>query len=154
MLLVKTFHRAFELGYSLEPDEVRLLDQEIRAWSHQTGSLITDLKVSTVPAGDRLEVIYTVLYRPAETVAPPASGAPPVETKDFPTVPTVIRWGGKDRAVRCMAGVFGVPRGWKLHPEDEEPAPETLLSPACVLDPYAELFGLRGQEEISDVSAQ
>jgi hypothetical protein len=44
------------------------------------------------------------------------------------------------KTINAMAGVFGVSEGQKMHPEDDEPAPKPLISPAFNFEPFQSLF--------------
>lgn len=93
----------------------------------------------------RLRTIRYVLVF-AKTAESPDSGETdmPIPLKKNATAPTVeaTRMIGKEkRAVQAMAGVFGVPEGDKLHPDDDELAPVTLLSPDFEVWKYEGLFG-------------
>jgi hypothetical protein len=58
-----------------------------------------------------------------------------------PTWKAVMRDQEGEREAPVMAGVFSVPEGFKMHPEDDEPAPPVLLAKGTDLSPYVELFG-------------
>lgn len=51
------------------------------------------------------------------------------------------------RPAPVMAGVFPVPEGFKLHPDDANLAPPVLLAKGADLSKYADLFGnIKGHE--------
>ena len=105
-------------------DDLRDLDAELQEWAAQEGVRIVNTKVN-----HQVVVAYEALEVPSDPV-----------TDYVPTIVGFTDQEGKQRTAECMAGVFGVPEGWKLANEDSEPAPRTLLSPDCSLELYAELF--------------
>lgn len=58
-----------------------------------------------------------------------------------PTWEATMRDQEGTRAAPVMAGVFPVPEGFKLHPEDSEPAPPVLMAKNTDLSRYTDLFG-------------
>lgn len=119
------------------------LDAKVNTWVFDAGVRLLDVKVTSMFHTGKEQFAYTVLYEPlAERVV-----HSPKKMCHVPTVPAFVDYGGKERSAECMAGVFGVPEGWKFSPADGEPAPVVCLSPDCNLESYVELFG--NVEEIS-----
>lgn len=63
-------------------------------------------------------------------------------------IPTVSAKDKSGKKVECMAGVFGVPIGWKME-GDDQPAPAPLIAPGFDLRGLAGLFsGIPKGEEV------
>lgn len=120
------------------------LDTIVNAWVDVDKVRIFSIQVSRMPGiGD---FVYTVLYESEQPklVQPSVSERTVVRARRacVPTVEALSSVHGEtERRVECMAGIFGVPEGWKLAPEDTEVAPTVCLSPSFDLAPYADLFG-------------
>jgi|GEM_PF-4753915 len=121
------------------PINVRDFEAELNDWLAKEEVRIVDVKVEAYAVKGESRFLFVVLYD-GDRKAPASQARPPSQS----TVPTIVgyaEYDGSKRQAECMAGVFGVPEGWRLSPEDGAPAPRTLLSPDCDLAPYAELFG-------------
>ena len=126
-ILVKTFIAASPVD----------LDRKVNAWVQDAAVRLLDVKVSSLFWESKNQFAYTALYESLGERKVPSLH----KGVSVPTVPTFVEYAGEERAAECMAGVFGVPVGWKLSPVDGEAAPLVCLSPDCDLAPYAELFG-------------
>lgn len=91
---------------------------------------------------------YTVVYEVDEAAAQEASdnSMELIELRrKTMTVPHVMVFRGDmdNKPDLCMAGIFGVPEGWKLGPEDKQPAPLPVLSPDFDITPLKAWFILK-----------
>jgi hypothetical protein len=129
------------------------LDAAVNAWVDTDKVRILSVQVNHIPQDDNMSgrplYVYTVLYESeqpklVQLVSQPVSVRTASRTRRarVPTVEALSSVHGEtERRVECMAGIFGVPEGWKLAPEDTEVAPTVCLSPEFDLEPYADLFG-------------
>jgi hypothetical protein len=132
------------------------LDDRINAWVDENGERFIK---SIVPLSDKhVLVLYTTSHRGrslktersgevCEAVEIPKRTLKPLPLKEGATSPTweaTMRDQEGERKAPVMAGVFPVPEGFKMHPEDSEPAPSVLLAKNTDLSQYADLFGNLG----------
>ena len=86
-------------------------------------------------------LVHTVVYQLYDGYSQQHMAKPgklPLWARSIPCTEAVDENTGQ--AVFVMAGMFGVPEGAPLSREDNEPAPQPLLSPDFVLIQYGELF--------------
>lgn len=147
------------------------VDFQINRWANEKNVLLLDVKLTMDQTDPRLvkegttevweravSCQYVVLYRPLtpeifeyESLASEENKAAPLPMKEgalAPTVEITAVEGGTSRAAYAMAGVFGVPEGFKLTPDDDEPAPLPLFSPDLDLKVYGKLFGNVGGTDV------
>lgn len=130
-------------------------------WAEKNGVVEYDMEVSsvyspveTLPGGvlqRTLVVTCAVNYYGAKEPAAAdeskdefAVNEPPLPLSPearAPTVEVVMLQGGRRCKAYAMAGIFGVPEGMKLHPDDEKPAPTPVFSPDLDLKTLADYFG-------------
>jgi hypothetical protein len=139
--------------------------QQVNQWSEQAG--IHDYEVAstgsnwspveTLPDGSRQRTFTTacvVKYLPPEGLTEAGSEhveevisnvteppLPILPQAKAPTVEVQMIQGGRRCKAFAMAGIFGVPEGMKLHPDDEKPAPVPLFSPDFDLKTVKDYFG-------------
>jgi len=82
---------------------------------------------------------FLILYEVAENM----EDVMDQEVSETPTVAAYITEAGKKKTIRVMAGIFPVPVGAKMHPDDEEAAPLVLLAKDVDLSRYAGVGGFR-----------
>ncbi len=167
--MVKTFSESYfrSRPSSTEPwvDQERPnhIDRQIQEWVEQERPWILEVQpLRALMDGEPLlqehrmlqsvELLYVVLYE-ADRAEPEVREVredkeeeelPEIPLKAgavSPTVQAVRTLKKKRHNVSVMAGVFGVPEGDKLHPEDSEPAPAVVLAPGWNWPYGAELFG-------------
>jgi len=126
-ILIKTF-------IDTKPAE---LDRKVNAWVLDASVRLLEVKVTPILWESQHQFAFTALYESRDE----RKAQPPPEGSSAPTVPAFVNLEGQERSAECMAGIFGVPEGWKLSPTDGEAAPVVCLSPDCDLAPYSELFG-------------
>ena len=110
--------------------------------------------VETLPDGRLQRTITTtcaVTYQGVAPTAPTSAEAkseafnepplPPAPDAKAPTVEVMMIQDGRRCKAYAMAGIFGVPEGMKLHPDDNKPAPVPVFSPDLDLKTLAGYFG-------------
>jgi hypothetical protein len=151
------------------------MDFQINRWANEHDLLLIDVKFTQESTSPRIvkegntEVwervttnTYVVLYEACnpesfdyEHTAGSEERAPAMPLKEGAKAPTVEITAverGVSRPAMAMAGIFGVPEGYKLNPGDEEPAPIPLFSPNLDLKSYGKLFGNVGIVEVKNES--
>ena len=121
-----------------------------------TKAFVTQIKLLSVHTAARvlrsekaLQLTYTVFYsyakreqdKPLLEKVKASKEQPLLQGATSPTLPAVAIRGKQRIKVHGMAGVFSVPEGERLHPEDVRPAPSVLLSPDWQWPYGADLFG-------------
>jgi len=86
--------------------------------------------------------LYTLTYSSEEEVKQEEikTMETPPTNKNIPVMKGGARTSDGVKEVWLMCGVFGVPEGMRMHPEDTEAAPVPVLSPACKLSELGGLF--------------
>lgn len=153
------------------------VDFQINRWANEKNVLLLDVKLTTDQTDPRLvkegttdvwertiSYQYVILYRPLtpeafeyEHVATEEEKALPMPMKDgalAPTVEITAVEGGTSRPAYAMAGVFGVPEGFKFATDDDEPAPLPLFSPDLDLKVYGKLFGNVGGVDVKPANSK
>lgn len=147
----------------VHPKHKPQMDFQINKWVNENDLLLIDIKLFVDTTASRLvkdkgtdvwerlvTKTYIVLYEPqnpdAFDYAHVASEErlPPIPLKAgavAPTIEVTATEKGVPRLAMAMAGVFGVPEGFKLNSEDNEPALVPLFSPDLELSKYGKLFG-------------
>jgi len=150
------------------------LDDRINEWVEQTGFFIESVSFShnadclvvyqkphaALPA-DLSDIDFAEerrrLFEEEEDAQKQSKKLKPLPLKEGATSPTwdsTMRDGDGRRKAFVMAGVFPVPEGFRMHPEDREVAPPVLLAHGTDLSQYKDLFGNIGEHnERSKTSA-
>ncbi len=115
--------RFVKIFYSLSEEDP---GDMINAWVAETGSLIESVSITGLNGLLTAVVLYhkqdTVDEEPGPILINPEGAA-------IPFVATVMLDGTEKKKAYCMAGIFGVPEGWTMGPEDVDAAPNPVFSP-------------------------
>ena len=139
-----------------DPDRPNNIDDQINEWIRSSDVLlysvqiIPDIVESVDMSTRRRTVSRIIVYEELETIKNSKEEmdmlgleSEPLPVKEGAKSPTVlaVRTVNKERrTVQPMAGMFGVPEGYKLRDSDSELAPSMLLSPDLDLSQYKEVF--------------
>lgn len=139
-----------------EPDNrPHPIDKQLNDWVDNEGALIVDIKeecsTEYLNENHRMHyvkylVVYTASSATVEDDHKPTQAitAPPVPIKAGAKAPTVVviqKDSKGSRQASAMAGLFGVPEGYRFGADDTEPAPVPIFSPDFDIRKYADLFG-------------
>lgn len=130
------------------PDNV---DSEINEWLTLTGSKLLSVALHTeppyaapndpgMPERRTITTRYVVSYNNDGQLVE-GNPVPVIKDAVAPTVEVALIENNVSKPAQAMAGIFGVIEGYRLHPEDIEPAPVPLFSPDLALSKYGQLFG-------------
>lgn len=124
--------------------KVFLESESLNKWVMDTGYLI--VSVARSEGGT-----FTVLYATNDLAEPEKVDDSIPGEHDIPFVKTIMAVGDEKKPAYCMAGVFGVPEGFKLSTtEDLIPAPIPRFSPDFRLyDLPSGWFALRGETNVN-----
>lgn len=134
------------------PDHI---DKQVNDWVGSGDAEIVSLQPSArldyedIVIGSRVwAVSCLVLYLPAgetsiagkkvEISGPPI---PPKHGAKAPTVEVIRTDNAGKRLTYAQAGIFGIPEGDRMAPEDTQPVPTPLLSPDFDIKQFKEFFG-------------
>lgn len=130
------------------------IEEDINTWVESASVRIVDIihtrklewLVIYEPLTDEPETLgdFNVAERGPEPEMKKPRQLAPVKMKKNAVSPiweAMMRTPDGVRAAPVMAGVFPVPEGFKMHPEDREVAPPVLLAKGADLAPYSDLFG-------------
>ena len=145
---VRTQTRKGESWIDDPPDGHASGEDKINAWVDLSGAFVRDVRAEIFRhlEGDKAiwTVVYSVTYSTEEpSMDPLVADNRPGKVKpksNIPLVPASMTYGNEKRDIKAQAGLFGVPPGAKMHPDDLEPAPTVLLSPAFRKELYGDLF--------------
>jgi hypothetical protein len=154
--------KTFAFFFQPPPDEQQLeeFDRRVHDFlgSEEVDRLV-DLKPSLgavdISGVSWMQLVYTLLYEAPEeekrekelqTPDERLPEKPLLQGAVSPTLAAIAVLGKERTRVQAMAGVFPVPEGERLSPEDTEPAPPVALSPDWKWEYGAELFGNTGKE--------